>query len=502
METPAAPPPPVLPPDVALTLSSPNPGTALQRLADLVRRVRPVPDLRALAQLTISQFDPAVNLDAPAELVVRRKTDGKWSFVGLFTVRPLPGDAGHDWQLRRLGRGPVQVTHLRPDLLAVTDDVAWVNSRRDWLLAEGTGTDAPDVRLRLAPPMLANETAPPGPPAPPASTFAPEGDLQTLVSQTDAAEVSLRLPVDAVELNVRVRPRPDSVLALALGRNHGLPTGLYDLIPAGAAVVVAGNADSLGGPWARALGTSFAWLADAEGTDTDDAGGGDETPPKNRPHVHLPSPDDSESALRPVFMLVQKAFVWALLGQPGTGRPVLFLGAEVAGPYDDAFWRGLGGEAAVAPAYRVGDVDVHRIGGTGRFLPADLAVSGGRLYCAAGSQPRGVLEGLLTGRLASGLAHHPAFARASAGRDTSAAILGTLDLAGLARLFAGGALAAVGPADAQATVYSVSTDGKTLEGAWRVPVSQVDRLLPLLRDALPRAVGPGRSSEWLFPEGI
>jgi hypothetical protein len=211
--------------------------------------------------------------------------------------------------------------------------------------------------------------------------------------------------------------------------------------------------------------------------------------------VDVPGDDlasgDAVESLRPLLERVQAEFVWSLQTPPGMQAPSLFLTARVPDAEP---------AAADAVVYRIGGAAVNRLEGNGRFMPADYMHVSPWLHAAAGAAPRAMLEGVLTGRLAAGLAEHPALVETTAGRTDGLLMVAAADLATLIRMFVPSAPLEAGEPAAPVT-WTLRTDGRTLEGRLGIPFEQLDRLAPLLRR---QGAGsrPKAPTDWLFPEGI
>ncbi len=459
-----------MPADVALTVDSPDLAAGLGALTALVRRVRPVPDLRAMALLIVSQLEPAIDLDAPFACAARRTPDGAWHWLVTIGVRTESGATGESppgWSMRMWRGLKVMTARLTSDRVAFTDDPVWAESQRAWLTSRTPGTAGrDDFVLRVAPAMLAPLDADASPPT-----------GRSRLGEVSAVEVTLDFRPETLALALRLQPRAGTPLAATVADTTGISAALFDHLPAAAPLVIAGDARRIGG------------LVDAPG--------GDPSPALALLAGLLDAPDDALASgdaiesLRPLLERVQAEFVWSLQTPPGMQAPSLFLTARVP----DAEPPGTG-----AGVYRIGAAPVNRLEGQGRFMPADFTHVSPWLHAAAGSAPRAMLEGVLTGRLSAGLAEHPALVESTAGRQDGLLMVAAADLATLVRMIAPAA-----PLDAAAPTtpitWTLRTDGATLEGRLSVPFEQVDRLAPLLRrqgaESRPKA-----PTDWLFPEGI
>lgn len=319
--------------------------------------------------------------------------------------------------------------------------------------------------------------------------------MQSAALQAEAIELSLDFGAEAVEGGFRVRPRAGSALAQGIGPSRGLPVALLPWLPPGATLAVAGDARTVTAAEARSLGTNFEWLDVLE-------------PQPKAPVKGAPTPPEvpsARAALQPVLDLVRREFLWSVHPEPGAQAATFFLVARLAQP-DASLWTKLGPAGAPLPvAYRIGAVEVHRLEGSGRWAPADLALVGDELFVSAGRSSRALLEGVLGGRLARGPSAQPSFAAALAERTPGAFVLATADLPALLRLIADTPpeAAAEPGTTPSALVYELATDGSSLEARWRLPHAQLDRLAPLWREIEPPGLrNRPDTSEWLFPEGI
>lgn len=456
---------------MALTVDTPDLAAGLGALTALVRRVRPVPDLRAMALLVVSQLEPAIDLDAPFACVARRAADGAWHWLVTMGVRAENGPAGETppgWSIRMWRGLKVQAVRLASDRVAFTDDPVWAESQRAWLTSRTPGTPGrDDFVLRVSPAMLAPLDA---------DADASRATGRSRLAEVEAAEVTLDFRPEALALALRLRPRAGTPLAATVADTTGISAALFDHLPA-APLVIAGDARRIGG------------LVEAPG--------GDPSPALALLAGLLDAPDDALASgdavesLRPLLERVQAEFVWSLQTPPGMQAPSLFLTARVP----DAEPPAMG-----PVVYRIGAAAVNRLEGQGRFMPADSTHIAPWLHAAAGSAPRAMLEGVLTGRLSAGLSEHPALVESTAGRKDGLLMVAAADLATLVRMISPAApLDAASPA--APVTWTLRTDGATLEGRLGVPFEQVDRLAPLLRrqgaESRPRA-----PTDWLFPEGI
>lgn len=496
--------------------ASPSPSAALLGLSDVIRRVRPVPDLRALLLFTTSQLEPAVDLDAPADLWVRGPLSANAGFLVVFRRREgaPAARAGADsgiWHPLRLGNAAFQARSLGTDRVAFTDVPAWADRV---LAGEGSAPTqalravnpkASSLSITLAPKLFAPARSGGGaaPPFGPDDDAPEEGRADSafdtdLATESERIQMDLSLAADEVTVRFTCAPRPGSELAEAVTHRVALSRDLLEAVPSGAPVVMVGDARNFGGgTWSQALGTSFDFLS--TGLPLRPTGGHARRPSR----LALPEPtEQSAERLRAILTAVKGPFLWSLVGEPGTGASAFVLTAPLDAPPSSETWATWGGPGAAAVAYRIGAVEVHRLEGTGRFLPADAAFVQGRLLMVAGGRPRGVLDGLVSGRLATGRASHPAFSAAFEAEGVDAAILGTLDVAAVLRLSSSERMAPLPPVGNSATTYVVGTDGTVVFIQVRMPIAQIDRLVGVLGDVLPERALPGPPADWLFPQGI